>query len=93
MPYISCLAMKGKMAFIGAILAPPALPLFGPPIMKDLVFAGSHIGGPKLLKELVDLVVSKNVRIPVHVHPFEEIDQCLDKMRAVDHNGRFVLKW
>ena len=29
-PFISCLAMKGKMAFIGAITEAPKLPIFGP---------------------------------------------------------------
>jgi D-arabinose 1-dehydrogenase-like Zn-dependent alcohol dehydrogenase len=92
MPFINCLYMKGKMAFIGAVTEPPALPLFGPPIMKDLVFAGSHIGGPKLIKEMVELVASKDIRCPVSVHPFAEINECLDSMRNNTHDARFVLK-
>jgi len=92
-PFIACLAMKGKMAFVGAITQPPALPIFGPPIMKDLVFAGSHIGGPKLMKEMVDVVASKGLKLPCSIHPFSEINECLDKMRANKADGRMVLKW
>jgi D-arabinose 1-dehydrogenase-like Zn-dependent alcohol dehydrogenase len=61
--------------------------------MKDLLFAGSHIGGPKLIKEMLKLVAEKNVKVPVNVHPFSEINECLDKMRENAHTGRFVLKW
>eukprot|EP00854_Cymbomonas_tetramitiformis_P008501 gene8501-10098_t len=58
-PFIGALKMKGKMAFIGAITTPVPIGMFGPP---DLLFAGSHIGGPKKIKEMVDFVAEKKIK-------------------------------
>ncbi|KAK3256428.1 hypothetical protein CYMTET_34438 [Cymbomonas tetramitiformis] len=85
--------MKGKMAFIGAITTPVPIGMFGPPIMKDLLFAGSHIGGPKKIKEMVDFVAEKKIKVPVEVYDFKELDACLAKMRSGTQNGRMVMKW
>lgn len=92
-PFINCLSMKGHLNFVGAVTedSPPLSP-FGI-MMKDIKISGSHIGGPKLLKELVDFATSNKIRVPVEVVPFSEVNACLEKMRGSTHDGRFVLKW
>uniref|UniRef100_A0A7S0R4K1 Enoyl reductase (ER) domain-containing protein n=1 Tax=Pyramimonas obovata TaxID=1411642 RepID=A0A7S0R4K1_9CHLO len=91
--YASHLKMKGAMVFVGAVLNPVPITMFGPPILKDLVFAGSHIGGPKEIKEMLQVAADKGVKPMVEVLPFDQINTALDKVRDNSCRFRMVLKW
>jgi alcohol dehydrogenase/propanol-preferring alcohol dehydrogenase len=86
-----CLAKGGKLVIVGLFggAAPWSLPLI--PI-KAVTIQGSYVGNLIELKELIDLVVRRQVPpIPVTALPLDQANGALQDLRAGKLVGRAVL--
>jgi len=66
---------------------------FGPSaiVMKGVTLAGSIIGGPKLISEMLDFAVKHNVKSWVETRPMAEASKAVSDMSAGKARYRYVL--
>jgi len=87
---IKCLAPRGRLTFVGNAMEP--IKIYPREILgKRLVITGSAVGNRKLLRETLEYAVKWNIRPKIEIHPFDKINEGLEKVRRGKANMRVVL--
>ncbi len=88
--YINALRPTGTLAFVGAPPSPVAFPAF-PLIMGQRQVAGSPIGSPWLIKEMLDVAARHGVKALTERFAFDKVNVALGKVRKNQVRYRAVL--
>jgi len=89
--YLSCLAPKGKLHTVGAVLEPMAIPAFSL-IMGEKSVGGSPIGSPALTKTMLDFCVRHDIYPMVEEFPMAKANEAIKHMEEGKARYRIVLK-
>lgn len=92
-PYISAMRPNGAITFVGAVGDKPLeFPCFSL-LTKNLVIAGSNIGGSKNIREMLQFVADHPECQPlVETMPMEKINEAIDKVEANAVRFRMVVE-
>ncbi|GAA5939238.1 hypothetical protein JCM3775_007165 [Rhodotorula graminis] len=89
--YLSLLRPGGHLILVGAPEKPlPAIPAF-PLILNNVHIAGSAIGSPKLIKEMLELAAKQNVKSWIEKRDIKDANQTVIDMKASKARYRYVL--
>jgi len=92
MGYLSLLKAGGTLVFVGAPEKPlPPFPTFAL-ISKGLKVAGSLIGSPAVIQEMLDLAAKQDVKSWIIKRPMSETNQAVVDMENGKARYRFVLE-
>ncbi len=89
--YISTLAPKGRLHFVGATLEPLDVAVF-PLIGGQRSISGSPVGSPGTIKKMLDFAALHNIAPVTEYFSFDKINEALDKLREGKAHYRIVLK-
>lgn len=89
--YISTLAPKGRLHFVGATLEPLDIAVF-PLIGGQRSISGSPVGSPRTIKQMLDFAVLHAIEPVTEYFSFNKINEALDKLREGKAHYRIVLK-
>lgn len=88
--YISTLALDGTMVQVGAPEEPVPMPIF-PLIVGRRSLAGSAIGSPKVIREMLEFAAKNKVTPVVEKRPMSDANQAIIDMDAGKARFRYVL--
>ncbi|TQV91679.1 hypothetical protein V2A60_008618 [Cordyceps javanica] len=88
--YITTLALDGSMVQVGAPEEPIPVPIF-PLITGRRSLAGSAIGSPKVIREMLEFAAKHNVKPFVEKRPMSDANQAIVDMEAGKARFRYVL--
>jgi uncharacterized zinc-type alcohol dehydrogenase-like protein len=92
-PYMAAMRPNGAIAFVGAIPKPIEIPVFGI-LMKNLIIAGSNIGGSENMKEMLQFAAdhAETCMPMVETMPMEKINEALERVENNDVRFRMVVE-
>ncbi|KAJ6782824.1 hypothetical protein PWT90_07010 [Aphanocladium album] len=88
--YLATLALNGSMVQVGAPEEPVPVPVF-PLITGRRSLAGSAIGSPKDIREMLEFAAKHNVKPLVEKRPMSDANQAIIDMEAGKARFRYVL--
>ncbi len=89
--YLSCLAPKGRLHSVGAVLEPMAISTFG--LMGGEKSVGaSPLGSPALTKTMLDFCVRHDIYPTVEEFPMEQVNDAIKHLDEGKARFRVVLK-
>ncbi|RLJ70520.1 propanol-preferring alcohol dehydrogenase [Hydrogenivirga caldilitoris] len=88
---IGGLAPRGRLSVVGAARDPIQVIPFDL-ITKRIVVTGSAVGGRKLLRETLQFSADFGIKPLVEIHPFDKVNEVLDRVREGKVRLRAVLK-
>lgn len=88
----SLLGISGHYANVGLVGDRISIPLL-PRVNREQTFHGSYWGNNVDLAEVLSLAAQGKIRHTTNLFKFEQMDECLDRMRAGEIVGRAVMKW
>lgn len=88
--WLNTLRPNGTSYLLGAVPGPIISPVL-PMIFGQFPFAGSVIGAPRQIEEMMRFAALHNVRAMVEVAPMNDVNQALDKVRKNQVRYRKVL--
>ena len=89
--YLSLLKVHGRLTMVGAPEKPIPLTVFQL-LLNGIAIAGSAIGSPKEIKEMLELAQKANVKSWIQVRPMAEVNQAFNDMEEGKARYRYVLK-
>ena len=89
--YLSTLAAKGRLHFVGAVLEPLDINVFSL-ITQQRTVSGSPVGSPYAISEMLEFVKLHKVKPVVEIFPMSEVNNAISKLRKGDVRYRVVLK-
>jgi len=89
--YLSTLAAKGRLHFVGATLKPLDLNVFDL-IMQQRSVSGSPVGDPSTIAEMLDFAVLHDIKPVIEVFHMADVNKAIAKLKAGDIHYRAVLK-
>ena len=89
--YLTCLAPKGKLHTVGAVLEPMAIPAFSL-IMGEKSVGGSPLGSPALTKTMLDFCVRHDIYPTVEEFAMTEVNEAIAHLEEGKARFRVVLK-
>lgn len=89
--YLSCLAPKGKLHTVGAVLEPMAIPAFSL-IMGEKSVGGSPLGSPALTQTMLDFCVRHDIYPTVEEFPMAKANDAIKHLEEGKARFRIVLK-
>ncbi|MFA3792406.1 NAD(P)-dependent alcohol dehydrogenase [Aliiglaciecola sp. SL4] len=89
--YVSTLAPKGRLHFVGATTEPLDLSLF-PLMAGQRSVSSSPVGSPATIKTMLDFAALHKVEPVTEYFPFEQVNEALDKLRNGKPHYRIVLQ-
>lgn len=89
--YVSTLAPKGRLHFVGATLEPLDLEVF-PLILAQRSVSGSPVGSPATIRKMLDFANQHNIEPVTEFYSFNDINEALDRLREGKAHYRVVLK-
>jgi len=89
--YISTLAPKGRLHFVGATLEPLDISVF-PLIGGQRSISGSPVGSPSTIKKMLDFAALHAIEPVTEYFSFNKINEALDKLREGKAHYRIILK-
>jgi uncharacterized zinc-type alcohol dehydrogenase-like protein len=88
--YLTLLAPKGRLHFVGAPLEPLNLQALSM-IPKQLSVSGSPVGSPTTIKRMLAFAKKHDIKPIVETYPFSEVNQAIERLNAGDVRYRVVL--
>ncbi|KAM3501161.1 hypothetical protein MY10362_005778 [Beauveria mimosiformis] len=88
--YMNTLALNGSMVQVGAPEEPLPVPIF-PLITGRRSLAGSAIGSPKVIREMLEFAAKNNVKPFIEKRPMSDANQAIVDMEAGKARFRYVL--
>jgi uncharacterized zinc-type alcohol dehydrogenase-like protein len=88
--YLSTLAPKGRLHFVGATLDPLDLGVF-PLIMGQRSVSGSPVGSPAAIARMLDFAVRHDIKPVIETFPMERVNDAMDRLRSGQARYRIVL--
>lgn len=89
--YLNTLRPKGRLHFVGAVMEPLAIPVFGLLIGQKSVSA-SPLGSPATTKEMLQFCARHEIAPQIEVFPMSKVNEALDHLRAGKARYRIVLE-
>ena len=89
--YLSTLASKGRLHFVGAVLEPLDINAFSL-ISQQRTVSGSPVGSPGSINKMLEFVKLHNIKPIVEIFPMDEVNNAISKLRKGDVRYRVVLK-
>lgn len=88
--YVAALRPTGTLCFLGVPPAPPSLAI-APLVMGQKAIAGSPIGSPRMLAEMLDVAARHKVQAMTELFPMSKVNDALNKVRKNHARYRAVL--
>ena len=88
--YLNCLAPKGKLHHVGAVLEPMPVPAMGL-IMGQKSVSGTPLGSPATTALMLDFCARHKLAPTTEAFPMERVNDALDHLRAGKARYRVVL--
>ena len=89
--YVSTLAPKGRLHFVGATLEPLDIGVF-PLIMGQRSISGSPVGSPATIKKMLDFTALHGIEPVTEYFSFAQVNEAVAKLREGKAHYRIVLK-
>ena len=89
--YINTLRSKGRLHFVGAVMEPLAIPVFGLLVGQKSVSA-SPLGSPATTREMLQFCDRHEIAPQIEVFPMSKVNEALDHLRAGKARYRIVLE-
>jgi uncharacterized zinc-type alcohol dehydrogenase-like protein len=89
--YLSTLAPKGRLHFVGATLEPLDIGVFSL-IGGQRSISGSPVGSPGTIKQMLDFAAQHKVEPIAEYFTFDQINEAIEKLREGKAHYRIVLK-
>lgn len=89
--YLSTLAPKGRLHFVGATLEPLNIDAFSL-IGGQKSISGSPAGSPATIKKMLDFAALHSIEPVTEYFSFEQINEAIDRLREGKAHYRIVLK-
>lgn len=88
--YLSTLAPKGRLHFVGATLEPLDIGAFNL-IGGQKSVSGSPVGSPATIRTMLDFAALHNIEPVVETFKFDEVNEAIQRLRDGDAHYRVVL--
>lgn len=88
--YLTALAPRGKLHFVGAVLAPISVGVFSL-IGGQKSISGSPLGSPVTVAEMLNFAARHQIAPVTETFPFSKINEALDHLRSGKARYRIVL--
>lgn len=88
--YLTALAPKGKLHFVGAVLAPISVGVFSL-IGGQKSISGSPLGSPATVAHMLDFAARHQIAPVTETFPFSKINEAIDHLRSGKARYRVVL--
>ena len=89
--YLNMLRAKGRFHFVGAVLEPLAIPVFGMLIAQRSVSA-SPLGSPATTRKMLDFCARHKIAPQIEIFPMSKVNEALEHLRSGKARYRIVLK-
>jgi uncharacterized zinc-type alcohol dehydrogenase-like protein len=89
--YISTLAPKGRLHFVGATLEPLDLNVFGLLLGQKSV-SGSPVGSPESIRKMLDFALLHGIAPQVERFPMSKINEAIEHLKSGKARYRIVLE-
>ncbi len=89
--YISTLAPKGRLHFVGATLEPLDINVFGM-MMKQASISSSPVGSPETITKTLDFANLHGVKPQIEIFPMSQVNEAIEKLKSGDVRYRIVLE-
>ena len=89
--YLSTLAPKGRLHFVGAALEPLDINVFSL-ISSQRTVSGSPVGSPATISKMLEFTQQHQIQPIIEVYPMSEINTAIEKLEAGQAHYRLVLK-
>ena len=89
--YVSTLAPKGRLHFVGAALEPLNIGVF-PLIMGQRSVSGSPVGSPATIKKMLDFSALHKISPVTEYFSFSQVNDAIKRLREGKAHYRIVLK-
>lgn len=89
--YLDCLAPRGQLHMVGAVLEPMSIPAFTL-LTGERSVAGSPSAGPAMIRTMLDFCVRHSIYPIVEEFPMEQVNEALQHLRDGKARYRIVLK-
>jgi uncharacterized zinc-type alcohol dehydrogenase-like protein len=91
MLYLNTLRPKGRLHFVGAVMEPLAIPVFGLLIGQKSVSA-SPLGSPATTMRMLEFCVRHDIAPQIETFPMSQVNEALAHLKAGKARYRIVLK-
>ncbi len=88
--YVSLLAPKGRLHFVGATLEPLDIAAF-PLISGQRSISGSPVGSPAVISKMLEFAARHDIAPITEFYGFDEVNEALDRLRQGQAHYRVVL--
>eukprot|EP00741_Cyanophora_paradoxa_P001754 tig00000073_g1701.t1 len=90
-PYVSLLAPRGKLVFVGAAPGKIEVEIMNDLIMKNMSIHGSVIAGRRAMQEMLSFAAVNGIRPRVELFPFSQINEGIQRVAENKARYRVVL--
>ena len=88
--YISTLAARGRLHFVGAVLEPLDIQVFGL-LMGQRSVSGSTVGSPAVMSEMLGFASRHEINPVIETFAFEDVNAAIERVRSGQAHYRVVL--
>jgi uncharacterized zinc-type alcohol dehydrogenase-like protein len=89
--YLTALRPKGRLHFVGAVLEPLSIPVFGL-LMGQKSISASPLGSPATTVKMLDFAARHKIHPTVEIFKFSQVNEAMEKLRNGKPRYRIVLK-
>ncbi len=89
--YINTLRPRGRLHFVGAVMEPVAVPVFGL-LMGQRSVSASPLGSPATTKEMLQFCTRHAIEPQIEVFPMSKVNEALEHLKAGKARYRIVLE-
>lgn len=90
--YLSTLAPKGKLHFVGVSLEPLDINPFTGLVLNQTSVSGSSVGSPSTIKTMLEFAGLHKVAPLIETFPMSQINDAIEKLKSGNVHYRIVLK-
>jgi len=89
--YLSTLAPKGRLHFVGAVLDPLDIAVF-PLLLGQRSVSGSFVGSPETMVKMLEFAKLHHIKPKVEKFGFDKVNEAIARLRNGDAHYRIVLE-
>lgn len=89
--FLSALAPKGRLHFVGAVPEPVPVPVF-PMILGQKSLSGSPLGSPATVQTMSEFCGRQKIEPVTETFPLSKVNDAIDHLRAGKARYRIVLE-
>jgi len=88
--YVNTLAARGRLHFVGAVLEPLDIQVFGL-LMGQRSISGSAVGSPSVMSEMLDFSARHAIKPVIETFAFDDVNAAIERVRSGQTHYRVVL--